>query len=65
MSREEGKREITYQMTMSAARHMLENGMISKEEYLKFDSEMQQKYNPIIGVLFSDIPCYSADTMGI
>ena len=44
MSREEGKHEITYQMTMSAARHMLENGMISKEEYLKFDSEMQQKY---------------------
>lgn len=65
MSREEGQREITYQMTMSMARQLLEHGLISKEEYVQFDAEMQRKYSPIIGGLFADIACYSADCMGI
>ena len=55
MSREEGKREIIYQMTMSAAQQMLEKGLISEEEYKQFDTKMQQKYSPIIGTLFSNI----------
>ena len=32
MSQEEGKREIVFQMTMSAARQMLEKGLISEEK---------------------------------
>ena len=55
MSQEEGKREIVFQMTMSAARQMLEKGLISEEEYKQFDTKMQQKYIPIFGTLFSDI----------
>ena len=55
MSYEEGKREIIYQMTMSAARQMLEKGLISEEEYKQFDTKMQQKYRPIFGTLFSNI----------
>lgn len=55
MIKEEGKREIVYQMTMSAARQMLEKGLISKEEYKQFDTKMQAKYRPIIGTLFSEI----------
>ena len=55
MSCEEGKLEIIYQMTMSAAQQMLEKGLISEEEYKQFDTKMQQKYNPIFGTLFSDI----------
>ena len=55
MSYEEGKREIIYQMTMSAARQMLEKGLISEEEYKQFDTNMQQKYSPIFGTLFSNI----------
>ena len=55
MSYEEGKNEIIYQMTMSAARQMLEKGLISEEEYKQFDAKMQQKYSPIFGTLFSDI----------
>lgn len=55
MIKEEGKREIVYQMTMSAARQMLEKGLISEEEYKQFDTKMQAKYRPIIGTLFSNI----------
>ena len=49
------KREIIYQMTISAARQMLEKGLISVEEYKQFDTKMQQKYSPIFGTLFSNI----------
>lgn len=55
MNQEEGKREIVFQMTMNAARLMLEKGLITKEEYLQFDTKMKQKYKPIIGNLFSNI----------
>lgn len=55
MTQEEGKCEIIFQMTMSAARRMLEKGLISEEEYKQFDTKMQQKYLPIFGTLFSNI----------
>ena len=55
MSQEEGKREIVFQMTMSAARQMLEKGLISEDEYKQFDTKMQQKYRPIFSTLFSNI----------
>ena len=55
MSQEEGRREIVFQMTMSAARQLLEKGLISEEEYKQFDTNMQQKYQPIFGTLFSNI----------
>ena len=55
MSREEGKREIVFQMTMSAARQMLEKELISEDEYKLFDTKMRQKYCPIFGTLFSNI----------
>lgn len=55
MMKQEGRREIVYQMTMSAARQMLEKGLISREEYVQFDTNMRAKYRPIIGTLFSNI----------
>ena len=55
MNKEEGRREIVIQMTMSAARKMLEQGLITREEYEEFDTKMQQKYRPIFGSLLSDI----------
>ena len=55
MSQEEGKREIVFQMTMSAARQMLEKGLISEDDYKQFDTKMQQKYRPIFGTLFYNI----------
>ena len=55
MNKEEGRREIIYQMTMTAARKMLENGAISREEYEQFDTIMRQKYAPVFGTLYSNI----------
>ena len=55
MNKEEGRREIIYQMTMTAARKMLENGAISREEYEQFDTIMRQKYEPVFGTLYSNI----------
>lgn len=55
MTPEEGKKEMVFQMSMSAARRMLEQRLISREEYLQFNDKMTQKYKPIIGTLFSDI----------
>ena len=55
MTKEQGRKEIVYQMTMSAARQMLEKGLITEEQYQKYDTKMRQKYAPIIGVLWSEI----------
>lgn len=55
VNQEEGKREIIFQMTMSAACQMLEKNLISEEEYRQFDTKMQEKYNPVFGSLFSNI----------
>lgn len=55
MSEDQFRNEKLYQTTMSLVRSMLEKGMISEEEYLEFDTMMQEKYQPIFGTLFSDI----------
>ena len=55
MSKEEGRNEIVFQVTMTAARKMLEEGLITGEEYVEFDTMMRQKYQPVFGGLFSDI----------
>jgi hypothetical protein len=55
LSEEPFRNEMLYQTTMSLARSMLEKGMISEEDYHKFDTIMMEKYHPIFGRLFSDI----------
>ena len=55
MTKDQGRKEIIYQMTMSAARQMLEKGLITDEQYQKYDTKMRQKYAPIIGTLWSEI----------
>ena len=51
----EGRREIVYQMTMSVARKMIAEGLITEDEYRDFEVKMQEKYRPIIGEVFSNI----------
>lgn len=55
MSKEEGIREMTYQMVMRASWKMLQSGLLSENEYLAFEAKMREKYRPVIGLLFSDI----------
>lgn len=59
MSKEEGLREMTYQMVMRASWKMLQSGLLSEDEYLEFEGKMREKYRPVIGLLFSDIDLLS------
>ena len=55
MNKKEGRMEITYQITMAAAWRMLEQGLISREDYVQFDTIMRQKYAPVFGIIYSNI----------
>ena len=55
ISKEEGLREMTYQMVMRASWKMLQSGLLSEDEYLAFEAKMREKYRPVIGLLFSDM----------
>ena len=59
MSKEDGLREMTYQMVMRASWKMLQSGLLSEDEYLAFEAKMREKYRPVIGHLFSDIDLLS------
>ena len=55
MSKEEFRNEKLYQTTMHLARKMLEEGVVSEEEYRRVDTIFLEKYKPVFGTLFSDI----------
>lgn len=55
MSKEEFRNEKLYQTTMHLARKMLEEGIISEEDYRQIDTIFLEKYKPVFGTLFSDI----------
>lgn len=55
MSKEEFRNEKLYQTTMHLARKMLEEGVVSEEEYRRIDTIFLEKYKPVFGTLFSDI----------
>ena len=53
MTEEQGRKEIMYQMTMHVVKKLLEEGTITRDDYLKFDTKMREKYCPAFGGLFS------------
>lgn len=55
MSSSEFHNEKLYQATMSMARKMLRDGLISEEEYRQIDTIFLEKYRPVFGTLFSDL----------
>lgn len=55
MSKEEFRNEKLYQTTMHLDRKMLEEGVVSEEEYRQIDTIFLEKYKPVFGTLFSDI----------
>ncbi|MGI6248362.1 MAG: SHOCT domain-containing protein [Acutalibacteraceae bacterium] len=55
MNKEDFRNEKLYQTTMHLARKMLEEGIISEEEYRQIDTIFLEKYKPVFGTLFSDI----------
>lgn len=61
MSNAEFRNEKLYQTTMSMARKMLGEGIISEDEYCQIDTIFLEKYNPVFGTLFSDISLTSGE----
>lgn len=59
MNEQEFRNEKLYQTTMHIARKMLSEGLISEDEYCQIDTIFLEKYHPIIGTLFSEIPLIS------
>lgn len=55
MSKEEFNNEKLYQATMYIARKMLNEGLITEEEYRQIDTIFLEKYQPTLGTLFADI----------
>ena len=55
MSKDEFRNEKLYQTTMHLAKKMLEEGVVSEEEYRRIDTIFLEKYKPVFGTLFSDI----------
>ena len=54
---EQFEREKMYQATMNMFRAMVEKGIITKEQYNLIDTNMLQKYRPLLGGLFSENAC--------
>lgn len=54
MNEDQFEREKLYQASMNMFQTMLKDGIITKEQYAIIDTKMREKYQPIIGTLFSD-----------
>ena len=55
MTKEEFRNEKLYQATMSLVWKMLEDGIISEEEYRRIDAIFLKKYQPVFGSVFFHI----------
>ena len=53
--------EMLYQTTMHIVRSMLEEGIITADEYSEMETVFLEKYKPTLGVLFSSL---SLDYLG-
>lgn len=55
MTEEQFEREMLYQASMNLFKSMLENGLITEEQYAIIDTKMLEKYRPLLGTLFAEI----------
>ncbi|MBR1441935.1 MAG: hypothetical protein IJ583_14020 [Firmicutes bacterium] len=55
MSEAEFRNEKLYQTTMSIAKKLLTEEIISRSDYCQIDTMFRKKYKPVFGTLFSDI----------
>ena len=56
MTKEQFQREKMYQATMGMVRRMRSAGLISSEEYVKVEQIFLEKYKPLIGSVYAEIP---------
>ena len=50
------EKEIHYQITMSIAADMLDKGLITSDDYSKFEAKMRGKYSPAFSDIYWDRP---------
>ena len=56
MTKEQFQREKMYQATMGMVRWMLSEGLISQAEYGQMEQIFLEKYKPLIGSIYAEIP---------
>lgn len=55
MSKDKFDREMKYQATMNLVKNMVKQGLITADEYAVIDTIFLEKYQPILGTLFSEL----------
>ena len=55
MSQQQFEREKMYQTYMHIFRSLLDRGIITPSDYTDAERIMREKYNPVVGTLFSDL----------
>ena len=55
MNEEQFSSELTYQVSLTMAKDLLQAGLISHEEFSKMRALLLEKYNPVLGTLFAEI----------
>lgn len=53
MTADEFSRELSYQTVMVFVRKMLDQGLITQEEYCQIDTKNRAKFRPVTGTLLS------------
>jgi hypothetical protein len=53
VSPKQARQELDYHAALSIARTMLENGLITQEEYCRIESIFRAEYLPIFGPLYA------------
>jgi len=51
MTKEQLKDEMSYRVSISIVKKLLNKGLITKQEYKKIDTKLTKNYNPILGSL--------------
>lgn len=52
MTQEQFDRELAYEIAMSLFGSLLDKGIISDEKYGIIDTNMREKYKPLLGMLY-------------
>ena len=53
MNPKQAKQELDYHVALSIAKSMLENALITQEEYCQIETIFRAEYLPVFGVLYS------------
>jgi hypothetical protein len=53
MTSKQARQELDYQAALSIARAMLENALITQEEYCRIESIFRAEYLPVFGPLYA------------